>query len=145
MYFILLGFENISVEKRYKREVSLPNGLENWNIGNFDPYLNFEDNNVYEEFKVIGSLEDRLVPEEGDHRLRTESFSSLMSMRMDDKKAGYQNYGMKTFNTVCMDSGSTCISSDHAYVSPSPSFYKGLEAEETYQNLDMFLQQVCYF
>lgn len=140
MYIFYSGFDDISVEKRYKREVSLPNGVENWNIGNFDPYLNFEDN--LEEFKVVDYLEDRLVPEEGDQRPRCDSFSSTMSMSMDDRKGGYQSYGVKTFNTVCMDSGSTCVTSDHSYVSPSSSFYKGFEAEETYQNLDMFLQQV---
>lgn len=135
------GFENIPVEKRYKREISLPDIPENWNISNFDSYLNFEDNFVSDEFKVIESVEDRLVPEEGDQRQRCESFSSVSSS-MDEKRVVYQNFGVKSISTVRMDSGSTCISSDHSYVNPNTNLFRGLEAEETYQNLDMFLQQV---
>ncbi|KFM57916.1 hypothetical protein X975_21918, partial [Stegodyphus mimosarum] len=133
------GFENIIVEKRFKREISLPNGVENWNISNYDSYLNFGDNLITHDFDVE-SADDRLVPEEGDQRQRCESFSSVSST-MDDKHSVFSSYGVKTINTVCMDSGSTCISSDHSYVSP-PSYFKGLDAEETYQNLDVFLQQV---
>ncbi|GFY63677.1 BZIP domain-containing protein [Trichonephila inaurata madagascariensis] len=135
------GFENIPVEKTFKRLISLPDIPENWNISNFDSYLNFEDNFGSEEFKVIESVEDRLVPEEGDQRQRCESFSSVSSS-MDEKRVVYQNFGVKSISTVRMDSGSTCISSDHSYVSHNTNLFRGLEAEETYQNLDMFLQQV---
>jgi len=134
------GFDNIAVERRFKREVSLPNGLQNWNIGNFDPYLNFDDHNQANNLEVIPeSQDDRLVPEEGELRQRCESFSSVSSS-MDDKNLVYHNIGVKTFNTVCVDSGSTCISSDHTY--PAQTIFKGLDAEETYQNLDTFLKQV---
>ncbi|GBN83877.1 hypothetical protein AVEN_267934-1 [Araneus ventricosus] len=134
------GFENISVEKRYNREYSLPNDVEKWNIHNYDSYLNFEDNLCSDELKAIHCVEDRLVPEEGDQRQRCESFSSVSSS-MDEKPVVFQNFGVKSFSTVRMDSGSTCISSDHSYVSPGASIFQGLDVEETYQNLDMFLQK----
>ncbi|GIY76021.1 BZIP domain-containing protein [Caerostris extrusa] len=135
------GFENISVEIKFNREYSLPNGVENWNILNFDSYLNFEENLSPGELKVINSVEDRLVPEEGDQRQRCESFSSVSSS-MDEKRVAFQNFGLKSISTVRMDSGSTCISSDHSYVNPGTHLFQSLEAEETYQNLDMFLHKV---
>ncbi|XP_054724405.1 uncharacterized protein LOC129234431 [Uloborus diversus] len=135
------GFENIATEKRIKREVSLPTGVENWNIGNYESYLNFEDNLIPSPFEAVQS-EDRLVPEEGYQRGRCESFSSASSAVEDNKPLVYHNLGVKSFKTVAMDSGSTCFSSDHSYLSSSASNMKFLDVEETYENLDVFFQQV---
>lgn len=136
------AFENIVVERKFKREISLPNGLENWNISNFDSYLNFEENGIGNNFPEGGSADDRVVPEDGDQRGRCGSISSVSSS-MDEKYSVFQSYGVKTtFNTVRMDSGSTCISSDHSYVSSNPTILRGLDPEETYQNLNTFFQEV---
>ncbi|XP_015904409.1 uncharacterized protein [Parasteatoda tepidariorum] len=138
------GFENIFVEKRYKREVSLPDGIKNWDIDNIQTYLNFEEEN-YGGFKAIESAaEDMVVPEDGNNsRLRCDSYSSMTSS-MDDRMF-FQGMGVKTINTICVDSGSTCISAaDHSPLlnSSSDSIFRTMDPEETYQNLENFLQQV---
>ena len=120
----------------------MPDGV-NWNVQDYDCYLNFEDNNTPgNNLKAIQSqsYDDCIVPGEGDLRQRSESFSSVTSS-MEDKSFPFHNLGLKTYNTLCMDSGSTCISSEHSYVSPSPPVYRGLDDEETYQNLSGYLKQ----
>lgn len=131
-------FANINAG-RFKREVSLPNGVQ-WNVQDFDAYLNFDEPNLV-NVEVIQSHDDSVVPGE-EQRPRSESISSVTSS-MDDKSYVYNNLPVKTFNTVCVDSGSTCISSDHSYVNVNfaPSVFNNLEAEETFQNLHPFLTQ----
>ena len=132
-------FPNIEAGK-FKRLLSIPcpEGVQ-WNdMPDFDAYLTFEPNLANVE--VTHSHEDRLVPGE-EQRPRSESISSVTSS-MDDKSYGYNSLGVKTFSTVCVDSGSTCISADHSYVNLSPSVFKDLEAEETFQNLNPLLSQV---
>lgn len=139
-FFISPEFSNIEVGK-FKRLVSIPypEGVQ-WNdMPDYDTYLTFNEPNVV-NVEVIQSHEDRLVPGE-EQRPRSESISSVTSS-MDDKSYGYNSLGVKTFSTVCVDSGSTCISSDHSYVSFNPSVFKDLEAEETFQNLHPLLSQV---
>lgn len=132
------GFENIQTIE-YKREISLPDGV-NWNLFDYESYLTFEDDTPRNNFKAIESHDDCIVPGEGEIRQRVESFSSVASS-MEDKSLVFHSSGVKTFNTVCMDSGSTCISSEHSYVSPSPPVYKELDSEETYQNLSRYFKQ----
>lgn len=120
--------------------IPCPEGVQ-WNdMPDFDAYLTFESNLANVE--VTHSHEDRLVPGD-EQRPRSESISSVTSS-MDDKNYGYNSLGVKTFSTVCVDSGSTCISSEHSYVNLSPSVFKGLECEETFQNLNPLLSQVGY-
>lgn len=127
-------FDDIPVETRkLKREISLPGGIENWNIGNFDPYLNFDENADLNEFESDG-----IVPE--GERVRCSSISSVSSFHDDIRPI--RNCTVKTFSTVHMDSGSTCISSDYSYESAKQKCEDWLDPEETYQNLDLFLQEV---
>lgn len=136
-------FENIEAAVRsYKREYSLPTGV-NWDVVDFTPYLNFDENNPQNNqqshLEVTNSREDRIVPGE-EQRQRSESISSVTSS-MDDKTVVYQNMGIKTYSTVCVDSGSTCISSNSYLNLTSPPIYKDLESEETFQNLNHYLSR----
>lgn len=138
-FFISPEFSNIETGK-FKRLVSIcPEGAQ-WNdMPDYDAYLTFNEPNLV-NVEVSQSHEDRLVPGE-EQRPRSESISSVTSS-MDDKSYGYNSLGVKTFSTVCVDSGSTCISSDHSYVGFDPSVFKDLESEETFQNLHPLLSQV---
>lgn len=127
-------FDDIPLEPRkLKREISLPGGIENWNIVNFDTYLNFDENADLNELETDG-----IVPE--GERVRTSSISSVSSFHDDIRPV--RNVTVKTINTVCMDSGSTCISSDFSYESAEKKHENWRGPEETYQNLDLFLQEV---
>lgn len=122
--------------------IPCPDGVQ-WNdMPDYDTYLTFNEQNLV-NVEVTQSHEDRLVPGE-EQRPRSESISSVTSS-MDDKSNVYNSLGLgvKAFSTVCVDSGSTCISSDHSYISFNPSAFKDLEAEETFQNLNPLLSQVC--
>lgn len=134
-------FPNIEAGK-FKRLASLPGGVQ-WDVLDFSAYLNFDEPNLV-NLEVNQSHDDRLVPGD-DQRPRSESISSVASS-MDERNYGYSNMGVKTFNTVCIDSGSTCISSENSFMNTTltPSVFKDLEAEETFQNLHPLLNQVCF-